>query len=51
MKRHYERLKLKVKFTPNADVLTVSLGAEASPSAADGYFASDWADSTSGADE
>lgn len=51
MKRHYERWKLKVKIAPNEDVLTISLGTEASPSMADCYFASDWADGTDGAGE
>lgn len=46
MKRHYEPLKLKVKITSTEDVLTLSLEGTASPSMADGYFASDWEDST-----
>lgn len=46
MKKHYEPLKLRVKRTSTEDVLTLSLGTDASPSMADGYFASDWEDST-----
>ena len=46
MKRHYERLKLKVKTISTEDVLTLSLEGTASPSMADGYFYTDWEDST-----
>ena len=46
MKKHYVPLKLKVKRTSTEDVLTLSLEGTASPSMADGYFYTDWEDST-----
>lgn len=50
MKRHYEQLKLNVELTSNEDILTSSLGVNASPSMKDGYFYYDW-DYSVGADE